>query len=596
MSETSKTERSLLGKFLLWRAKNIPHQRFVLLLSIVVGVLAGLAAVIIKWTVHLVQRLLENQIIASYYTFWYFLFPILGILLVVIFVRYIVKQPVGHGVSGVLYAISKNNGIMKRYQMFASIVASSLTVGFGGSVGLEGPTITAGTATGSNLAQLLHLNYRTRILLIGCAAAGTMAAIFKAPIAAIVFAIEVFMLDLTFASLVPLLLASVAAVLIGYAFHGEDYILPLVVQDVFEMNQIVWYVAFGLLCGIMSVYFSEVFFFVEKSFSRLKGWLARLLIAGLMLGLLIFLFPPLFGEGFKMINNLLAGNEAILFENSLFSHYEGEIGMVLIILAAVVLLKIFATALTFAAGGVGGIFAPTLFMGSALGYLFSRSVNAFSNFSIPVSNFTLVGMAGILAGVLHAPLTAIFLIAELTGGYQLFIPLMVTTGISFALSRSLRPHSVYTSQLAKRGELLTHHKDKLVLNRLMLSKLVERNFHEVSEDMSLGELVKVVSTSKRNIFPVLDEQNGLLGIVTLDDIREVMFEPELYETKTVHHFMRDPMGIVQITDGMELVVEKFKLTGAWNLAVMDGEKYVGFISKSKLFTSYRSMLVKFSDD
>lgn len=596
MSEKNKAERSLLGKFLLWRAKNIPHERFVYLLAVVVGMLAGLAAVIIKSSVHLVQRLLENQIIASYYTFWYFLFPIAGILLVVLFVRYLIKQPVGHGVSGVLFAISKNNGIMKRYQMFASLVASSLTVGFGGSVGLEGPTITAGTATGSNLAQMLHLNYRTRILLIGCAAAGTMAAIFKAPIAAIVFAIEVFMLDLTFASLLPLLLASVAAVLTGYFFMGEDYIFPFVVQDVFQMNQLPWYIMFGVMCGLMSVYFSEVFFFVERSFSRLKGWVERLLIAGLMLGLLIFLFPPLFGEGFKMINSLLAGNEAVLFENSLFSHYEGEIGMVLLILAAIVLLKIFATALTFAAGGVGGIFAPTLFMGSALGYLFSRSVNAFSNFSIPVSNFTLVGMAGILAGVLHAPLTAIFLIAELTGGYQLFIPLMVTTGISFALSRSLRQHSVYTSQLAKRGELLTHHKDKLVLNRLMLSKLVERNLSAVREDMTLGELVKAVSASKRNIFPVLDEQNGLLGIVTLDDIREVMFEPELYETKTVHDFMRDPMGTVQISDGMELVVEKFKLTGAWNLVVMDGNQYVGFISKAKLFTSYRSMLVKFSDD
>lgn len=585
----------ILGKFLVWRVKHVSHRQFILILSLVVGIASGLAAVLIKSFTHWIYLLVQGQLVPIH-TYFYLLTPAIGILLTLFVVKYITKTPPQQGIPATLYAISKRNGIIPRNRMFSSIITSALTVGFGGSAGLEGPTVSTGTAAGSNIARWMHLNYRNRILMIGCAAAGTMAAIFKAPIAAIVFAIEVFMLDLTMASLVPLLLASVAAVLTSYAFTGDDYIIPFIVQESFSFSTLPFYVILGVITALASAYFSNVFFYFEKFFARFKNNYTRWMIGGLFLGVLVFLFPPLYGEGFNVINALLAGNSSALLENSLFEFASDRFVWVAGFLLLVALLKIVATSITFGAGGVGGIFAPTLFMGSVLGYFFSYVLERVTPISFSTANFTLVGMAGMMAGVLHAPLTAIFLIAELTGGYQLFVPLMITATISYAIARAFNPHSVYTLQLAQRGELLTHHKDKVVLSRMQLNKLLENNFIAVFPEMTLGEMVNIVSQSKRNIFPVTDKNDYLLGVITLDDIREIMFDHKLYDSVKVSDMMRSPAAVVDMNCKMDDIMERFNQPDIWNIAVVDRGVYKGFVSKSKLFTAYRRMLMEFSED
>ncbi len=586
---------SILGRFLIWRVRHVPHRQFILISSAVVGILSGIAAVMIKTSAHFIEVLITQGIIRDYYLGAYFIFPALGLLLSFLFIKYVVRQPVSHGIPTVLHSISKRNGIMKRYHMFASLVASSITVGFGGSVGLEGPTVSTGAALGSNFGQLMHLNYRNRILLIGCAAAGTMAAIFKAPIAAVVFAIEVLMLDLTFSSLIPLLIASVMAVLTSYLFTGDDFIIPTRVTESFQFNHIPYYLLLAVFCALFSVYVEKVFFTAQSRFGSIKNDWTRLAIGGFILGVLVFIFPSLYGEGFNVINGLLAGEEAVLFQDSVFYWFVEETDAILLMLFLVMALKIVATSVTWNAGGVGGIFSPTLFMGSTMGYLFARVARGFGA-DISMVHFTLVGMAGLMAGVLHAPLTAIFLIAELTGGYQLFVPLMIVATLSFTLTKAFAPHSIYTQQLARRGELLTHNKDKVVLSRLRMSKVIEKDFKPIKPTYSLGELVRVVAQSTRNIFPVLNDDDELLGVLLLDDIRHVMFDRDMYDRVTVGELMRQAPAFIDYNEPMQKVMDKFKSTGAWNLPVLNNGLYVGFISKSKLFSAYRRMLVQFSDE
>ncbi len=591
----SPTRTSLLGRFILWRVRHIPQRQFILIASAIVGILSGLAAVTIKNSVHLIESVITKGIISDYYVAAYFVFPALGLFLSFFFIKYIVKQPVSHGIPTVLQTISKRNGIMRRYQMFASLVASSITVGFGGSAGLEGPTVSTGAALGSNFAQLMHLNYRQRILLIGCAAAGTMAAIFKAPIAAVIFAIEVFMLDLTFSSLVPLLIASVMAVLTSYFFTGADYIIPTRVTDSFEFSHIPYYIVLAIISAGVSIYVEKVFFWTQARFENVKSMWTRVAVGGFILGVLVFFFPSLYGEGFDVINGLLVGNESILFRDSLFYWFVEESDAIIIMLFLIMMLKIVATSVTWNAGGVGGIFSPTLFMGSTMGYLFARIARMFDA-EISMVHFTLVGMAGLMAGVLHAPLTAIFLIAELTGGYQLFVPLMIVSTLSFTLTKAYMPHSIYTQQLAKRGELLTHNKDQVVLSRLQITKVLETNFISLNADNTLGELVKVVAKSQRNIFPVLNEKKELEGVLLLDNIRHIMFDRDMYDEITVAELMHNPPARIDFNDPMGTIMEKFKTSGAWNLPVLRDGIYVGFISKSKLFSAYRRLLVQFSDE
>ena len=593
----SYTLKRTFTKFLIWRAKHISQRQFIYILSVLVGFLAGLGAVVLKNLTHFFQHLLEGNIIRYYHNAFYFVFPIIGLAIVYLIIKYVIRNKVNHGIPSTLFAISKRKGIMKRYQMIGSILTAPITVGFGGSVGLEGPTVATGAAISSNIARLFHLNQTKRTLLIGCAAAGALSAIFKAPIAAIIFAIEVFSLDLTIASLLPLLLASLSAIITSYFFLGSDVLLPFKIEDVFTIKDVPFFIFLGVITGFGSIYFTEIYDKVQKLFDKIDSPIKRLLVGGIGLGILVYFIPPLFGEGFEVINNLIAGNPEEALQNN-FLHLDlTNVWVVIFLLFGLAFFKIIASALTFGAGGVGGIFAPTLFMGSIIGTVVAKTINNIGIFnnSVSESNFTLVGMAGLMAGVLHAPLTAIFLIAEVTGGYELFIPLMITASISFLITKYVQPHSVYAMELGRKVELITHDKDHAVLTLMDMDKVIEDSFIKIYPNMNLGQVVhKAVVKSNRNIFPVVHrENNTLLGIILLDDIRSIMFDQTIYETVYVRDLMQKPPAIIKIeSDKMTEIMKKFQKSGAWNLPVIKEGKYYGFISKSKLLTVYRNKLIE----
>jgi len=592
-------KETILKRILIWRAKYISHRQFVYLLSIIIGFTSGVGAVVLKNLTHFIQHLLEGNVVKYYHHAFYFLFPILGLSLVYLSIKYIIRNKVSHGIPSTLFAISKRKGIIKQYQMFGSILTAPLTVGFGGSVGLEGPTVATGAAIGSNISRMFHMNQTTRNLLIGCAAAGAMSSIFKAPIAAIIFAIEVFSLDLTIASMLPLLLASLSAILTSYFFFGDDILLPFRIEDKFIISDAPFYMILGVFAAITSIYFTQVYDIVNKFFDKISSPIKRLLIGGLGLGILVYFIPPLYGEGFDVINNLIAGNPEKALENNIFQMDLSNTWTIILLLAGLVFFKIIASSLTFGAGGVGGIFAPTLFMGSIMGNCIALIINNCGLFNNPVSvsNFTLVGMAGLLAGVLHAPLTAIFLIAELTSGYELFIPLMLTATISFSLTKYFSPHSVYNMELGRKGELITHDKDHAVLTLMDIDKVIETNFAIISSNMNLGEIVNTaVIQSNRNIFPVIDyKTKELVGIILLDDLRPIMFDQDLYGEVIAHDIMQPPPEVIDVEkDKMTDIMKKFQDSSAWNLPVVKNDVYIGFISKSKLLTAYRRQLINFT--
>ena len=589
------TTKNIFKKILIWRYKHISERQFIYILSILVGFLAGFGAVILKNVTHFFQHLLEGNVVRDYHHAFYFLFPIIGLTLVYFVIKYVIRNKVSHGIPSTLFAISKRKGIMKRYQMFASILTAPITVGFGGSVGLEGPTVATGAAISSNIARLFHLNQTTRTLLIGCAAAGALSSIFKAPIAAIIFAIEVFSLDLTIASMLPLLLASLSAIITSRFFFGSDVLLPFVIEDPFKINDILYFIFLGIIGGLVSIYFTEVYDRIQKFFDKISSPIKRLLVGGIGLGILVYFIPPLYGEGFEVINNLLVGNHEEALRNNFMQLDLSNVWIVILLLFGLVFFKIIASAFTFGAGGVGGIFAPTLFMGSVMGNCVAKIINTTGFSNVSESNFTLVGMAGLMAGVLHAPLTAIFLIAELTGGYELFIPLMLTSTISYSIAKYVHPYSVYAMQLGRKGELITHNKDHAVLTLMDIDKVIENNFAPVYSDMNLENMIKnAVVKSNRNIFPVLNkESEKLIGIILLDDLRPVMFDQALYKTVFARDLMQNPPEIIVIgKDKMTDIMKKFKESGAWNLPVIKEEKYIGFISKSKLLTAYRNKLIE----
>jgi len=566
------------------------------LLSILVGFLSGLGTVLIKNFTHFIQSILEGKIIKEYHHSLYFIFPIIGLVLVYIIQKYFLKKKIGHAIPSTLFSLSKKNGLIERYKMYASLITAPITVGFGGSVGLQGPSVSTGAAIASNIAQFFHTNAKTRTLLIGCASAGAMASMFKAPIAAVIFAVEIFSLDLAFASLIPLLLASVSAVITSYFFLGSEVLFNFDIQDKFQINDLFFYIVLGVGSGIASVYFSKMYFWITRFFEKINNPLKKLLYGGISIGVILFFIPPLYGEGFDLINNLLNGNhlKAIGYI-PFFDHLRENIWIIILLLIGITIFKAVAMTITFSAGGVGGIFIPTLVMGSALGNVYAKIINNLGlDFNISESNFTLIGMTGLMAGVLHAPLTAIFLIAEITGGYELFIPLMIVSTISFSFTRYYISNSIYTLELAKKGELLTHNKDKNVLMMMQKNKLVERDFLTINPSFNLGEmLTKVVTKSKRNIFPVVNSDNEFLGVLLLDDIRSIMFDQSLYEIVLVEELMHSPPDIIFYeTDSMEIIMQKFKDSGAWNLPVIKNGKYHGFISKSKLLTAYRRKLIQ----
>ncbi len=590
-------KKPIMHRFHSWRYKHISNTRFMYILSIICGLSAGLGTVLIKNITHLIEEVVQGKIVVNYYYGFYFIFPVVGLVLSTLAIKYVVRNPVTHGVPTILAAISRRQGILKRYQTFASLICAPLTVGFGGSVGLESPTVVTGAAISSQISRIFHIDQANRMLLLGCAASGAMACIFKAPIAAIIFSIEVFGLDLTLMSLMPLLLASLSAILTSYFFFGSDTLLPFNLRETFVIGDFPYYILLGLVAGFVSVYFSKVYFGVFEFFHRWKSPMKRLLFSGLTLGLLIFLIPPLYGEGFDLINNLLAGNDLQALGETFFSAYLDNIWIVIALLAGLVVFKVVGMAVTFAGGGVGGIFAPTLFMGSVMGNCLAKIINNIGlGLNVSESNFTLVGMTGLLAGVLHAPLTAIFLIAEISGGYGLFIPLMITAAIAYGINRYFLPHSVYGMELGVKGELITHDKDQAVLSFLNLDDVIERNFVSIKPDMTLGDMVHVaVAKSTRNLFPVVNDEHELVGVITLDDIREIMFDSNLYECTLIANLMHAaPDYVHSETDTAKEVMRKFQDSGAWNLPVLKNGKYDGFISKSKLLTVYRRKLVSFS--
>lgn len=585
-----------LRKLLVWRLKHIPHKQFVLLLSLLIGIICGILSALLKTVVHKLQHLLTYNFNVEYSNYLYLAYPLIGILITVFFVRKINKEAVGHGISRVLFSISKKNSQIGRKKTYSYMISSVFTVGFGGSVGLEAPIVATGSSIASNLGRFFHLNYKTNTLLIGCGAAGAIASIFNAPIAGAIFAMEVLMLDLTMSSLIPLVLASISGAVTAQALFGDEILFSFPIVDSFNASDLIFYVGLGLATGCTSLYFTKVNLWTEHKWDLLKSPYQKALAGGLVLGVLIFFFPPLFGEGYGTIKSLLTGNASELLNNSPFYFLNDSIWHIMLFMGITIFFKTFATSTTLGTGGIGGIFAPALFLGSITGNMFGKLINLTGIKEVSEMNFTLVGMAGIIAGVQHAPLTAIFLIAEITQGYELFLPLMITASTSFLFARHFEPHSVYTKHLHQKGALITHDKDKAVLTLMKLDKLIEKDFCLIDANQNLGDLVSVVSQSKRNFFPVLDKDGGLEGIVGLNDIREIMFMPDQYEQVFVDTLMHIPEEILDYNESMDSVMEKFKSSGAWNLAVQKDGKYVGFMSKSKVFSAYRQMLLQFSQE
>ena len=545
--------------------------------------------------------LLTNQFDTTGANGLYLLYPVVGIFLTMLFIRYVVRDDISHGVTKILYAISQRMGRIKKHNMFSSVIASSITIGFGGSVGAEAPIVLTGSAIGSNLGMAFKMQHRTLMILVGCGAAGAVSGIFKAPIAGLVFTLEVLMIDLTMASLLPLLVSCVTAATVSYIVTGTDAMFQFNLDRAFDMERIPHVILLGILCGLVSLYFTRAMNACEGMFRKFNERpYIKLLIGGAMLSVLIFIFPPLYGEGYDTIHLLLNGTTAeewnTVMNNSLFYGFGN---VLLIYLILIVLFKVFASSATNGGGGCGGIFAPSLFLGCITGFIWARSCNmiGMGGVSVPEKNFALLGMAGLMSGVMHAPLTGIFLIAELTGGYDLFLPLMITSVAAYLTIIVFEPHSIYSMRLAQKGELLTHHKDKAVMTLMKIENVVETNFEPVRPDMDLGQLVNVISRSKRNLFPVVDGEGMLLGIVQMDDVRNIMFRQELYHRFTVDRLMISAPCRLSVNDAMEVVMRKFDDTNAWNLPVDDADgKYMGFVSKSKVFATYRQVLVDFSED
>ncbi|MEG0518678.1 MAG: chloride channel protein [Bacteroidales bacterium] len=574
----------------------MPEQRLLLLLALFVGLCSGIAAVILKQLVHFVQWVLTGWFKTPVDSFFYFLYPGIGMLLALLFVKYIVKDNIGHGVTKVLLAVSKNESKIKSHNMWSSMAASAVTIGFGGSVGAEAPIVYTGAAIGSNVARAMGLSYKNMTILLGCGAAGAVAGIFKAPLAGVLFTLEILLFNMSMTSILPLVVSSVTATTVSYFFLGDAVAFSNSLTP-FEIKNLPYYILFGGICGIASLYFTRATLALEDKIKSISGTYKRWAISAGCLGLLIFLFPPLYGEGYEVITNLLNGNSTDAIGTSFFGQYLSVEWVLPLFFLGVFLFKVFSMSLTNAGGGVGGTFGPTLFMGGILGFIVARVINLSGIHDVPETNFVLVGMAGLMAGVMQAPLTAIFLIAEITGGYTLLMPLIITAAVAFATIRIYEPYSIYTKRIAKQGDLLTHDSDQAVLTLLKTDELVEKDFTPVEINDTLGDLVQAIAASKRNLFPVLDSDKRVQGMVFLDDVRDVMFEKEKYHTVHIYTYMKPAPEFVCYNEKMESVMAKFEKTGAWNLPVLDENGcYMGFVSKSKIFSAYREQLQQVSHD
>ena len=587
---------SRLSRFIRWRYKNVSEKWFVFVLSVLVGFLSGFIAVTLKNLTYLIQAALQPAIVNT--DNWiYLVLPLIGLVLVHFYVKYVHKESIGQAVSSILFVLSKKGAKLSLKDCYTPLLTVPVTVGFGGSVGLLGSAIASGSAMSSQVSRLLHLDVKKRSLLIACATAGAISSIFQSPIAAVIFALEVFSLDLTLLSLMPLLLASVSGVLTRYFFLGNELLFDFELQGGFELRDTLYYVFLGIATGFGSIYFTKMYFAIQRLFARLTNPVHRLLIGGLAIGLLLYTIPPLYGEGFGLINNLLAGDALGALGETPFDAYTDNAWVVIALLIGIIFFKAIAMTTTLAAGGTGGIIIPTLVVGSALGNTVAQ-ILAVLGFGRDVygSHFTLIGMAGLISGVIHAPLTSIFLIAELTGGYELFVPLMITASISYVITRGTLDYTIYTKELKAQGALLTHDKDQNVLTLMKMDEVIERNFIPLHPEMSLGEMLhSSVAKSSRNLFPVLDDEEKMVGVVLLDDIREMMFQTDLYDKRFVKNLMHAPPEyIFYEEDNMKAVMKKFQDSGAWNLPVIREGRYDGFISKSKMLTAYRRKLIYYA--
>ena len=582
----------ILLNFLIWRIKHLNNRNFTMILSAVIGAIAGLAAVTLKETVHLIQHFLLKGEHADVNNYLIYFYPMIGIFITVLITRYYWKEKLGHGITDILFSISKKSSIIVKGKMYSRMLTSAITIGFGGSAGLEAPIVVTGSAIGSNVARLMHLDYKNRTLLIGCGAAGAIAGIFNSPITGVIFASEVILAGLGFASFIPLLIASVCGSLVSLALLGDDVLFSFVLKDLFVASDTPYFILLGILSGLIAVYYTRFTYFVEKKITKIKNFAIRGLIGGLLLAIIIFFFPPIYGEGYDTIKLLLnSGESEMIFQSFFALDYSNPLVFVLF-LFGIILFKPIASALTIESGGSGGIFAPSLFLGGVVGFIFAFSINYIYPDTISLSNFTLAGMCGVMSGVLHAPLTAIFLIAEITGGYTLFVPLMIVSAIAFSTISYFEKYSIYTKQLIERGDYIPHDKDKQLLSGIKLKKVIEKDLISIKPYKKLNDLVKVVRKSKRNIFPVVDDDGRLVGIITLDDIRNIMFDEEARKETVISAIMRDPPAFISSKSSMQSVMNTFEMSGAWNLPVIDDGKYVGFVSKSRIFNTYRTKLKK----
>lgn len=575
------------------------EKELMLLLSLIVGVACGLASVALKLTIEFIHERITSWFDGEVYNYLYLIYPGLGMLLAMLFVRYVIKDNIGHGVTKVLLAVSKNESRIRPHNMWSSLVASSVTIGFGGSVGAEAPIVYTGAAIGSNIARKMGLSYKNMTILLGCGAAGAVAGIFKAPLAGVLFTLEILLFNISMTSILPLLMSTVSATVVSYIFLGDS--LPFECRlTPFTMHNIPFYVLLGVFCAGCSIYFTRTTLWLEDKIKSISDPFGRWGISAVCLGLLIFLFPPLYGEGYDCLGILLNGGEIDFEGETLLAFFMHKKWSIPIFFLLILLLKVFSMSFTNAGGGVGGTFGPTLFVGAIAGFVLARTVNlvfAGSAVSVPEQNFVLVGMAGLMAGVMQAPMTAIFLIAEISGGYELLVPLILASTISFGVTRAVEPYSIYTKRIAKKGELLTHDSDQAVLTLLKTTDLIESDFSTVKIDATLGELVDVISESTRNIFPVVDSKAHFQGYVSLEDVRKDMFKKELYDKMHVYNYMKSSPAYVLADEKMESVMRKFEKTDAWNLPVVDDERtYLGFVSKSKIFSAYRERLKQVSHD
>jgi len=582
--------KKFIALLLKWRILILPGKLFLIVSAIIIGILSGLAAVALKTSVQFMHEFLHSSFNDKYNTYLFAIYPLIGIFVSGLYVQLVRKGKLARGIGNVIVEISNKRGVIAPHKLYSQLLSSFLTLGFGGSAGLEAPISVTGAAIGSNTALLLRIGERERKLLLGCGAAGGIAAIFNSPIAGVLFAIEILISELAIPSFVPLLISSASATVVSkFLYTGQPFKL---ITNTWELSSLPYYIVLGILCALLSLYIIKVYTAFHKFYGSWNQPYLKALTGGLALGLLLFIFPPLFGEGYNIVEAFLDGKYLILFERSLFWQEQNNINFLLIYGFVIMMMKVVATSITVNSGGNGGMFGSSLFIGALFGFLFVRVINIYGSGNLIEINFIVVAMAGILAGVVHAPLTAIFLIAEITGGYALFIPLMVVVSLSYFIAVYFEPFSIYTKAIAEKGEFILYNRDRLILENLMLSKLIEKDFIAMNQNDPLKKLIDAIEQSKRNIFPILDDEGNLLGIVLLDDIREIIFERDLYHLLLMKDIMTKPPAVVDVKEKMYDIVKKIDELNVWNLPVVKEKKYIGFISKSKILSQYRNLLIR----